>query len=66
MILPVNHDCSPEMENILHNSLRRRRNGLALEGQLGRCPLCNRIMILHMSRLGPAFHCGCPERKPRK
>jgi hypothetical protein len=51
------------LERLTHDGIRRRpRHGL--EGQLPRCPICDKVMTPYIGRRGPTFLCGCPEHCP--
>jgi hypothetical protein len=61
MILHPDDDRSSPLEAPARAGARRRRPRYGIESQQPRCPICNKIMVVYMSRRGPKFHCGCDE-----
>jgi hypothetical protein len=49
--------------DLLARVLHHRRRRPVVEGQQARCPLCERVMVLYVSRSGPRYHCACDERR---
>jgi hypothetical protein len=64
MIPPRVDDASSSLETLTRHAgiAQRRRPRFGIECQPGRCPICNRVMVLYMSVRGPAYHCGCDQR----
>jgi hypothetical protein len=58
MISHSSDDRLSTLDTLTRQALRRRPR-YGIEGQPGRCPICNRLMMLYMSLHGPAYHCGC-------
>jgi len=62
MVRPPVDDRLLPLDLLARNRPRRRRRP-GIEVQQGRCPVCERVMVLRVSRFGPRYYCACDERR---